>query len=458
MRSLLPAAAAFLLLAGCFGSTQSTTTTNPAGAMEPARFSPSFHFNATLVDNTLDVSEPSILSDPSGQLWIVGPTGFAKAIVKKDPSSAEHDSAMFTSTDHGKTWKNVVQVPGYGRDACPGGGDSDIAAAPNGDLYLIDLNLANVPIDVSTDHGKTWLFNCNSSIVPGLDRQWVAATNQYVWISVNQLAAGPVVYRSDAIGGGENPVVPNGLVFGPPTQVNLGGAIVVDQKTHDLYLAGSGAQVEHSADNGATWTTVSTGLADKGVDLGGSFISIALDAAGDVFVAGSGSSGFVVSGSSDHGKTWTHAAHFQPYATGKSETDGEYSFGWVAAGGNGTVGFAWYGWPAADQAGDFHTEKPGYYLFAGQSADLLQKGANATAVYARAYDQPVSTKRLCTGINLVGFVQCDQADPSKTRQLGDFFETTMDDQGHLAISFVDATQSGPNHLMYAHQTTGLAAK
>lgn len=457
MRILLPAAVAVLLLAGCFGSSpHPTTTTVTAGAVPSASFSKDFRFNASLVDNTLDVSEPSILSDPSGQLWIVGPTGFAKAVVKKDPSSAEHDSAMFTSTDRGATWHSVVQIPGYGRDACPGGGDSDIAAAPSGALYLIDLNLANVPIDVSTDHGKTWLFNCNSSIVPGLDRQWVAATDQHVWISVNQLAAGPVVYRSDAIGG-EGPI-PNGLVFGPPTQVQLGGAIIVDPVSNDLYLAGSGAQIEHSTDNGATWTTVTTGLADKGVDLSGSFISIALDRAGDVFVAGTGTSGFVVSGSSDHGKTWSHAARFQPYATGKTTEDGEYSFGWVAAGGNGTVAFAWYGWPAANQTGDFHTEKPGYYLFAGQSSNVLQMGANATAVYARAYDQPVSTKRLCTGINLVGFVQCDQADPTKTRQLGDFFETGMDADGHLAISFVDATQNGPNHLMYAHQTTGVPAR
>jgi len=458
MRNLLAAATAILLLAGCFGSSNHPAPTmGTAPAAASARFDPSFRFNATLVDDKLDVSEPSILSDPSGQLWIAGPTGFAKAIVQKDPSSAEHDTALLTSTDHGATWRSVVQVPGYGRDPCPGGGDSDIAAAPNGDLYLIDLNLANVPIDVSTDHGKTWLFNCNSSIVPGLDRQWVAATDQYVWISVNQLAAGPVVYRSDAIGGGEGPV-PNGLVFGPPTLVKDGGAIVVDPVSNDLYLAGTGAEIEHSTDAGTTWTTVKTGLADKGVDLGGSFISIALDHAGDVFVAGTGADGFVVSGSSDHGKTWTHAARFKPYATGKDIEAGEYSFGWVAAGGNGTVGFAWYGWPAANQTGDFHTEKPGYYLFAGQSSDILQKGANATAVYARAYDSPVSTKRLCTGINLVGFVQCDQADPTKTRQLGDFFETTMDDAGHLAISFIDATHGMPNHLMYAHQTTGVAAK
>ncbi|MEA3203810.1 MAG: repeat-like domain, partial [Thermoplasmata archaeon] len=216
VRAALPVAlGAFLLLSGCFGNTTSTSSTSPA----PPTPERAFSFSATQVDATLDVSEPSILSDPAGTLWVAGPTGFAKAIVEKDPSSATHDSALFKSTDHGATWSNVQQIPMYGRDPCPGGGDSDIAAAPDGALYLIDLNLGNVPIDVSTDGGKTWVFNCNSSVVPGVDRQWVAATNAHVWISVNQLEAGPIVYRSDSVGGSESPLVPNGLVFGPPKPV-----------------------------------------------------------------------------------------------------------------------------------------------------------------------------------------------------------------------------------------------
>lgn len=436
-------------LAGCFGNNNHTgTTTSDNGVTS----SSGFGFNATIVDTTLDVSEPSILVDPAGTMWIAGPTGFAKAIVEKDPSSAKHDSALFSSHDGGKTWENVQQVPMYGRDTCPGGGDSDIAASPDGSLYLIDLNLGNVPIDVSQDGGKTWIFNCNSSFLPGLDRQWVAATNQHVWISVNHLALGPIVYRSDALPTPEGGPVPNrGLVFGAPVQVTHGGAIVVDQKTGDLYLAGSGAEIEHSSDNGATWSVVKTGLADKGVDLGGSFISIALDAAGNVFVGGSGSSGIVVSGSSDHGKTWTHASHFQPYATGKKVEDGEYGFAWTAASGNGTVGFAWYGWPSANATGIYHNEKAGYYVYAGQSTNVLSQGADATAEYAQVYNQTVSTKRLCTGINLVGFVQCDQADPSKTRALGDFFETGMDLNGKLVIAFVNAEGKSINQLMVGHQ-------
>ncbi len=444
--ALLVAAA----LAGCSGSDNDTAPTVP-GAPPAA---PAFAFNVTTVDTEYGVGEPSILVDPAGTVWIPGPTGFVTPLVERDPTAYTYDSGLFKSTDGGATWQNVQQIPSYGRDTCPGGGDSDIAAAPDGSLYLIDLNLGNVPIDVSQDGGETWLFNCNSSILPGVDRQWVAATDEFVWISVNHLALGPIVYRSDRLG-----TPADGLVFGAPVQVQHGGVIVVDQNDGTLYLAGSGAQVEVSTDDGATWQVHDTGLAET--DLSGSFISIALDAAGNVFVAGSGSDGVVVSGSSDQGTTWTPAARFKPYGTGDEYGNAEYGFAWVAAGGNGTVGFAWYGRTFENETGEWKMPEKGYYVFAGQSQDILQRGENATATYARVSDDPVATKNLCVGINLVGLVPCDQADPSATRALGDFFEVALDNDGYLVIAFVDGSDQGedlkPTHLMFARQTLGFAA-
>ena len=464
------------VLAGCMGGTTDTTSPPPPPP-PPAR---AYGFNVTKVDASVDISEPSILVDPAGNVWIAGPTGFAKTFVEKNPDPATHDSALFTSSDHGATWTNVQQVPKYGRDACPGGGDSDITAAPDGALFLIDLNLENVPIDVSTDAGKTWTFNCSTSVAPGVDRQWVAATQDYVWISVNHLTQGPIVYRSARHLVPAEQVETGGLVFGPPVSVTHGGAIVVDQATGTLYLAGSGAEVEVSTDNGDSFQVVKTGLSDKGVDLSGSFISIALDRAGNVFVAGSGTGGMVVSGSSDHGKTWTHAASFKPYQTAPDEKDAckrgnktgshycdaEYGFAWVAAGGNGTVSFAWYGWPSANETGEYKMEKAGYYVFAGQSLDLLQKGADATAVYSRVSPTPITTHRLCTGLLIAdphspdhpAFHQCDQIDPTRTRALGDFFETGMDNEVRLVISDIDTGDDAPiSNLMYARQTTGTFA-
>lgn len=443
-------------LAGCT-SPDGRTDTTTGDDRPPA---PALTFNVTTVDTQYGVGEPSILVDPAGTIWIAGPTGFVSPIVERDPTPYTYDSGLFKSTDGGATWDIIQQIPQYGRDPCVGGGDSDIAASPDGALFLIDLNLANVPIDVSTDGGETWTFNCNSSVVPGVDRQWVAATDDHVWISVNHLQLGPIVYRADRMG---LPI--DGLLFGPPTLAQFGGAIVADQHDGTLYLAGNGANVEVSTDAGVTFTPYKTGLAD--VDLSGSFISIAVDAVGNVFVAGAGTDGIVVSGSSDKGKTWTPAATFKPYGVGKDEEAGtdfgnaEYGFAWVAAGGNGTVAFAWYGRTSANETGEWLTPERGYYVFAGQSQDVLQNGADATAVYARVSADPVATKDLCVGINLVGLEPCDQADPNATRALGDFFEVALDNDGFLVVTYVDGSDQGkdvnPTHLMFAKQTSGFAA-
>jgi hypothetical protein len=430
------ALATLLLLAGCFGQTTQTTTVPLPHPVSDGSFALG---EVTLVDDgTVGVSEPSITVDPAGTLWVSGPTGFVTPAIQHNPQPYTHDTSMFKSTDGGKTWKNMQDVPGYGRDACPGGGDSDVAASPDGAIYLVDLYLGNVPIDVSKDGGNTWTFNCYTSIVPGVDRQWVAATNQHVWVAVNQQATGAEIYRSDKLG-----LPSDGLVFGVPMNIPGNGPLVVDQTDGTLYVAGSGESVLVSTDAGATFTAHDTGL--KGKDLSSSFISIALDAKGHVFVAGSGQGGLVVSGSADKGKTWTPGVTFHPYGGAGSE----YSFAWVAAGGDGTVDMAWYGQPA-------HKDGTAYYVYALQKTGFLADPSNATYSWTQVTPSPIATKPLCQGINLVGLTPCD-ADGTKTRALGDFFESAVDNDGHFLIAFDDANGHEPPQLKVAKQTVGALA-
>ena len=417
---------AVALLAGCSGKSHSPSSTS-GGTTGSA---PALKFESDiLIDDKKGPSEPSILVDPAGTIWVVGPTGFVTPATQGNPQPYTHDSGVWSSTDGGKTWKDNLPIPMYGRDACPGGGDSDITASPDGTLYLIDLYLGNVPIDVSRDHGATWTFNCYTSVLPGDDRQWVAADDQSVWISVNNLAAGAEVYRSDRVEG--SPA--NGLVFGPPTLVPDGGDLVVDPATGTLLLAGTGETVYVSTDRGATFQPHETGL--KGKDLGGGFVTVAFDRAGDMFVGGNGKGGFVVSGSKDGGKTWTTAATLKPYAKG------EYAFPWITAGGDGVVDVAWYGRPDPAPAGG-----KGYYVFAGQTGDILSKGANATWSWTQVTEKPVLTIDICMGLG------CGPG-----RALGDFFEVGTDLQGNAVLAYDDANGHTPPALKFAHQTGGLLA-
>ncbi|MHB8584768.1 MAG: WD40/YVTN/BNR-like repeat-containing protein [Thermoplasmatota archaeon] len=426
---------------GCVG-----TSTLPSGVSKAALALPSMTWafgNVTTVDSgALGVSEPSILVDPTGAIWISGPTGLVTPLVDHNPQPYTHDTSMFKSTDGGKTWTNMEDIPGYGRDVCPGGGDSALAASPDKSVYLADLNLENVPVDVTTNGGQTWTFNCHTSIVPGLDRQWIAATDKYVWVVVDQLTTGPELYRADKLG---LPV--DGLVFGPPKSVPESGPIVVDQVTGTLYLAGSGKNVLVSTDNGATFTAHPTGLANH--SLNGSFISIALDAKGDVFVAGAGKDGLVVSASADHGATWTPGVVFAPYGA-SAALHTQYAFAWVAAGGNGTMDMAWYGQPP--HAGN-DTQ---YFVYAIQKTNFLADPTNASYAFTQVTPKPIATKPLCIGINLAPPTPCD-ADGKHTRALGDFFETAVDAQGNFVMAFDDGNGHSPPWLDFAKETAGALA-
>ncbi len=423
-----------VLLAGCVdGPAQEEQDTGDA---PPVPTYASWEFDLVQVDDALSTSEPGILAAPDGTLWIVGPTGFVTPATEADAMAYAHDSGAFWSKDGGATWEFNARVPMYGRDACPGGGDSDLAAAPDGALFLIDLNLENVPIDMSTDGGETWTFNCHTSIVPGVDRQWVAATDEYVWISVNHLALGPIVYRAPRLG---LPAA-DGLVFEPPVQVEQGGVIVADPVDGTLYLSGSGETVMVSTDDGSTWSAHETGLA--GIVAGLSFTSIALDADGAVFVAALAGDAVAVSGSADKGGTWSAPTLFSPY-------QGEYVFAWVAAGGHGVVDVAWYGRPAENDTSGFGGEAYGYYLYAAQSDTVLTGGGGIQTI-ARVSPTPVTTKDICMGL------LCDSGG-DRTRALGDFFEIGVDNEGHAIIAYNDAEAHDPPLLMFAKQRTGTLA-
>lgn len=414
--ALLTATVAF---AGCADTTSPDDEDD--GTTAPAEWT----FTTAIVDDAVfKVTEPSIEVAPDGTIWITGPTGFTRGATSQDPTVYTHDHGLFESTDGGATWTPNTPIPDYGRDICPGGGDSDLAIAPDGGMFLVDLNLATVPLAMSVDNGASWTFNCASNLVPVQDRQWVEASDEYVWVMANQIPAGPMLWRSTRTGSATD-----AFLFDAPTLVPLAGPIERDDLTGNLYLAGSSHAVARSTDDGETWTTHETGntFADRGP-----FQNVAVDDAGNVFNTGAGSDGVWVVGSGDQGETWTEPAVIRPY-------EGEYMFAWGAATGDGIYNVAWYGKP---------TDADGWYLYAAQSQSILEGDLNATLRVAVVDPEPVTTKTICSGTG------CDVIGGSEvTRMLGDFFETAIDKDGNFIITYDRVSDAGDPILMFATAPT-----
>jgi hypothetical protein len=412
----------FSILAGC------ATSKDDPGNAPPTDNPPAMRklaFNSVVVDTRYGATEPSILVDPAGTIWIAGPTGFVTPAAEGNPEPYTHDSGLFSSKDGGKTWTFNAPIPGYGRDTCPGGGDSDIAASPDGTLFLLDLYLANVVVDVSSDGGETWVCNPYTSAVPGDDRQWVEVfKNDAVYIMFNQIPTGIIVLKASRMG-----LPTDGLVYTQQTPVNgqSDGNFAVDQTDGTIYLAGSGTTIYVSTDGGASFSP-------KGTTLEGlhDFRTVTLDGKGTVYVVGATDDGVVAAWSKDKGETWSKPSKVGPYK-------GDYNFPWSVAGGDGVLNVAWYGRPETAPAGG-----AGYYLYFAQTLDILEHPeGGATFESLNITSKPVLTTDICMGLG------CGPG-----RALGDFFEIGLDHDGSAVVAYNDGTQGDVPVLLFAKQVAG----
>src|SRR3954469_18305593 len=143
-------------------------------------------FGAPVVVSGDNASEPGIDVAPDGTLYVNAPVG----VLSNIPGSP---SNVYRSADGGASW---TKLPADLKANQPGGGDSDIAIAPDGTLSETDLWLGSSTVSVSKDRGQTWTAQPLQGTV-GQDRQWVAATSGgRVYHVVHQLPTGLWVSRS----------------------------------------------------------------------------------------------------------------------------------------------------------------------------------------------------------------------------------------------------------------------
>jgi hypothetical protein len=324
--------------------------------------------------------EPSIVTDPFGDVFVSGPQGI--------PSGANGNPGVgfWASRDDGSSFGTAQLI---GSDT--GGGDSDVLYS-KGTVYVADLEATAAQICKSTDRGTT--FNgigpvpdpghCTTTnggqAGPSDDRQWLtAAPDGTLYLTYHEfVSAQPIAFRSDNGGTDLFANACGPLITDPTIQSNVptditGGTLVarpITDKAGNLYVlfatttqhenavaasqgqsSGTFSQLylAKSTDKCKTFTdyTVFDGekrFGENTVQFGDIFNDLVIDGAGNLYVVGAGyigttpfakSTNIYLFSSRDLGQHWSpftqvgssNSAHMLPAAVG-GPSSGQISIGY----------------------------------------------------------------------------------------------------------------------------------
>jgi hypothetical protein len=289
------------------------------------------------------------------------------------------------------------------------------------------------------------LADCRTTLLDTTytDRPWITSDGATVYLSYQQAPIAPGaserltrVWRSDDDGytwkRTADPT-PAGSSYGAVPRA--AGPIVADPSTHDVFVSSvrpdvlplAGAVetfvVSRSSDGGRSWTPSLVYRAAPGVTLRTIFPALAVDpVTGQLYAAWSDGNTVSLSTSSDHGVTWT-----SPIALNAGEA-ATAVFPWIAAH-DGTVDVVYYGTAAASK--DDPTAV--WNVFAAKSTD-----GGATFTQNQVSDAPNHVGAICTN---------GSACPTADRTMLDLFEVALDPRsGKAAIAFTDDHSVGTPDL------------
>lgn len=179
--------------------------------------------------------EPSLATDGQGNVYVSAPQGIPSGV------NGTTGVGFWASHDHGATFPAAKLVGSF-----TGGGDSDIAVAPDdGTIYLADLEATAAAVCTSKDKGGTFQsigplpdpLGCGGVVAgqagPSNDRQWLTVDKGgRAYLTYHEfVSALPIAFRTDNAGGDlfANPCGP--LVTDPNIAANVptditGGTLV----------------------------------------------------------------------------------------------------------------------------------------------------------------------------------------------------------------------------------------
>src|SRR5579859_1989499 len=298
------------------------TALTAAAALAPAAGAATFTPPVRLAGAT--GGEPSLATDPLGDVFVSGPQGIPAA------AGGTKGVGFWVSRDDGSSFGPAKLI---GSDL--GGGDSDVLYS-RGAVYIADLEAAATQICKSTDRGTTFAGigplpdpgHCTSvnggQAGPSDDREWLtAAPDGTLYLTYHEfVSAQPVAFRSDNAGGDDFANPCGSIVTDPAIEANVptditGGTLVarpVTDSAGNLYIlfatttqqenllaqeqgqpSGTFSQlylaVSHDKCQTFTDYTVFDGeklYGENTVQFGDIFNNVAVDGAGNLYALGAG--------------------------------------------------------------------------------------------------------------------------------------------------------------------------
>ncbi|MDQ1706411.1 MAG: hypothetical protein QOF18_2777 [Frankiaceae bacterium] len=435
----------------------------PASAAAPAR-----HFSTPVhVDTQNETGEPSIAVAPDGTEYIVAPDGPGVRTPAATGGQGAGGSLIWRSEDQGRTW---VRLGSY--DVPTGGGDSDIAIAPDGTLYASGLSyVACSTVSRSTDKGDTWLpmplAGCGQQPLMN-DREWNATYGaNTVYTVIGDTSNGQIdLIRSAAT----NPVVVPSVTIQLSTVANdyqWPGTVAVDPSNGRTYTVwntvGAPNDCDHATGSekcdpaqastkspdqveisvlpaGATTAPKPIVVASRAFDTFDSFVDVTLDKAGAVYVVWnerhpqSRQTWSMLATSHDGGRSWSKPVKV-------NQAPSTTTFPWVTAGDKGRIAVSYYGTAATGYSPQTVAKTSPWYVYSAFSTDG-----------GRSFTEYRTTGVLHRGYICTSGTGC----ATGTRNLLDFFETDLDPRGCLVTTFADNTVDPKNGAVvsFVRQTGG----
>ena len=399
--------------------------------------------------------EPSIVAHPDGKLLYAahaGTTHFYSLEVDDPTTSAffeNYRGQVYTwySADHGATWTYVDRDLPPDNAPMSGFSDPDFAIDAAGNVYLSEINLANVAMSKSTSSGTRYTLQ-NFVAQTVTDRQWSAAgPSNMVFLVGNPSGGG--TFPTDPVGHTVHTIyrsTDGGKTFSTGVDDDGGlGDIVFDQGRKTLFEAHyDGSTLEMASFRKATDPVSNVALTPEmttiatGVSMLSHWPAIDVDAKGNVYITwdesgnGSRAAGIWYAASASNGRTWSAPVRVDA----DDRTD---IWPWIAVGDAGRVAVAWFGndHTLPNHDAEASTADDPWNVYAAQTLSGLGCIDSSAAGFrvTRVTPEPFHVDTVCMGGTTCQAFLID-------RRLGDYFTIDVDTTGALVFAYSDTRQGG----------------